>query len=337
MPDTGRSDGSFGARLPHEGGTVGPGASPPLPGATELVPATLPVTKLVNPAARPWIRRLPALIEQVREEFGLRLSAPLHGGSCSWVAPAELPDGTRVIVKIGWPHREMYGEPCALRRWDGHGAVRLLAHDPQRHALLLQRCEPGEQLGASTDPAEDRLRAGCAVLRKLWEAPPPWPGGEIEPLGTVTADWADLVDERMARIRPDYDPGLVALGAELLRTLPGSTDRRVLIHGDFNPGNVLSVGAGRWVAIDPKPMIGDPAYDPWPLLEQVDDPFAYPEPTRVLRNRVRLLADELSLQAERLVLWAVARRVETALWAAHHGNPAGGAAVLREARILADL
>ena len=33
--------------------------------------------------------------------------------------------------------------------------------------------------------------------------------------------------------------------------------------------------AGGWLAIDPKPMRGDPAYDLWPLLEQVDDPFAH--------------------------------------------------------------
>jgi streptomycin 6-kinase len=45
-----------------------------------------------------------------------------------------------------------------------------------------------------------------------------------------------------------------------------SASRRVLLHGDFNPGNVLSWGDGRWAVIDPKPMIGDPAYDPWPLV-----------------------------------------------------------------------
>ena len=135
--------------------------------------------------ARPWLAALPTLIEQVRDAFGLRLSAPLYGGSCSWVAPAELPDGTRAIVKIGWPHREMYGEPAALRLWAGHGAVRLLAHDPARHALLLERCEPGEELARSAAPAEDRLRIGCAVLRRLWSAPLPEdvapPGAAVRP------------------------------------------------------------------------------------------------------------------------------------------------------------
>jgi streptomycin 6-kinase len=165
----------------------------------------------------------------------------------------------------------------------------------------------------------------------------PRPAGDIEALGAVTAEWADLVGERMARIRPGYDAGLVAEGARLLRELPGSAHRDAVLHGDFNPGNVLSSDGGRWVAIDPKPMIGDPAYDPWPLLEQVDDPFAHPDPGRVLRARVDLLADELSLDPQRIVLWAVARRVETALWSAQRGDVSGGAGVMREARVLADL
>jgi streptomycin 6-kinase len=303
--------------------------------AFDLVPAGLPVVTQLAPieAARPWLADLPSLVVQVRDRFGLRLSPPLRGGSCSWVAPAELPDGRRIIVKIGWPHREMYGEPVALRLWDGRGAVRLLAHDPQRHAQLLERCEPGDQLATSASSAEERLRAGCAVLRQLWEVPPPV-AGAIEDLAAVTTEWAELVDERMARIKPGYDAGLIAEGVRLLRELPSSAARRVLLHGDFNPGNVLSCGDGRWAAIDPKPMIGDPAYDPWPLLEQVDDPFAYAAPVRVLRSRLNLIADELALDAHRIVMWAVARRVETALWAAHHGDVTGGADLLQEARVL---
>jgi streptomycin 6-kinase len=307
-------------------------------GEFEWVPVSLPVVEQLGrvPSAGPWLAGLPQLVEQVRKEFGLRLAAPLHGGSCSWVAPAELADGTRVIVKIAWPHREMYGEPAALRLWDGRGAVRLLAHDPQRHALILQRCEPGQPLTNADGTAEDRLAAGCAVLRQLWDAPVP-ATGEIEHVAPVTTEWAELVGERMARLQPGYDAGLVAEGARLLRDLPGSARRDVLLHGDFNPGNVLSCGGGRWLAIDPKPMIGDPGYDPWPLLVQVDDPFAYRDAAQVLRARVGLVADELSVDCQRIALWAAARSVEAALWAADHGDVEGGAATLREARILIDL
>jgi len=298
-----------------------------------LVPASLPVVTELgrNPAARPWLDSLPSLISAVRDEFDLVLEPPLHGGSCSWVAPARLPDGTSVIVKIGWPHREMLAEPAALRLWGGRGSVRLLAHDASRHALVLARCVPGEPLASSPLPPDERLRIGCAVLRQLWAIAPV---GSFEDLGTVTAEWADLTEERLARLRPGYDLELIAHGVRLLRELPSSASSRVLLHGDFNPGNVLSDG-GRWLAIDPKPMVGDPAYDPWPLLEQVDDPFQHPR--SVLRDRVQLLASELDLDAQRIVDWSIARLVETALWAAHHDDVAGGADVMWEARALAGL
>lgn len=305
------------------------------PGAVDLLPPDLPVLTNLGavPEAQAWLRRLPAVIAEVRDEFGLRLSAPLHGGSCSWVAPATLPDGAAAIVKISWPHPEMLGEPAALRLWDGAGAVRLLAHDPGRHALILQPCRPGVELARAPGRAADRLTIGSRVLRRLWAVPVT---GAFERLADVAANWADLVDERMARIRPGYDPGLVAEGARLLRELPASAGPEVLLHGDFNPGNVLSHGDD-WLAIDPKPMVGDAAYDPWPLLEQIDNPFAYAVPAPQLRSRYALLARELGLPADRLVAWSIARRVESALSCADGGFVEPGESIMREARLLTAL
>ena len=296
------------------------------------VPADLPV--MVNlstvPDARPWLESLPSLIGAVAAEFGLRLGPPVHGGSCSWVAPARLPDGTPVMVKIGWPHREMYGEAAALRVWDGNGAVRLLRHSPERHAMVLQRCVPGGRLGEAALPVADRIRAGCAVLRRLWAAPLP-EAGELETLTAVAAEWADIVDERVVRLRPGYDPGLVELGASLLRTLPHSADRTVVLHGDFNPGNVLSAAGQGWLAIDPKPMVGDPAYDPWPLLEQITGgglPFA---------DRLELAGETLGCAPSRIAMWSLARTVNDAFWYASLGDMALGAEAMKVAREQADL
>jgi streptomycin 6-kinase len=298
-----------------------------------LLPPTLPVLIGLGgvAAAQDWLRELPDLIEQVRQEWRLTLSAPLHGGSCSWVAPTTLTDGTHAIVKIGWPHREMYGEPLALRAWEGRSAVRLIEHDPVRHALLLERCEPGTPLTADDRPAEDRLRAAAGVLRDLWQAPVP---DGLEDLEAVLAEWADLAEERQDRLRPGYDAGLVAYGVDLLRTLPGSAERRVTLHGDANPGNFLAARRRPWLAIDPKPMVGDPAYDPWPLLGQVDDPFDRDEAAPVVRDRIALLADELGVPSDRIAAFCVARAVEYALYEAHHGRVPDGASAMLSARTI---
>ncbi|MFI9024456.1 aminoglycoside phosphotransferase family protein [Streptomyces sp. NPDC053560] len=350
MPEPPRADGA----TPAGTGTADrrPDLRPPALAPPGLFPPGLPVAGAMarHASGRAWLARLPQLVDEVAERWGLRLSAPFDGGSCSWVAPVRLPDGDPAVLKVTWPHREMAGEAAALRAWGGHGAVRLLDHDPERHALLLEHCVPGTTLldavpeadrrAAPPDTAlspEEGLDRAADVLDALWRAPRP-SGGELETVAAVCAEWSDLVRDRADRLRPPYDPGLVALGASLLRELPASARREVVVHGDFNPGNVLATnGPGGWVAIDPKPMAGDPGYDPWPLLTQLDDPFSHDSPADVLRARLRLLADRLGEPAERMAAWGVARSVESALWAAAHDDVAGGAEELAEARVLAEV
>ncbi|GAB4061276.1 aminoglycoside phosphotransferase family protein [Catellatospora paridis] len=309
------------------------------PEVTEvLVPPTLGVVESIGDLAegRAWLDSLPGLIAELREGWALRLGAPWTGGSCSWVAPAELPDGRPAVLKISWPHPEMMGEAAALRAWHGHGAVTLYAHDGVRHALLLEQADPGTTLGDSEAlPAEERLLIAARLLNRLWSAPVADPGG-FDLLSHVTARWAGLIEQRMARLRPGFDPGLVALGARLLRELPTTAARRVLVHGDVNPGNILAARREPWLVIDPKPMVGDPGYDPWKLIEQIDDPFRHPDPAAVLRRRFALFGEVTGEDPARLAAWAAARRVEDSLWWVSRGNPPSHRA-MAEAAVLASI
>lgn len=313
-----------------------------------LIPPSLPCVTAMgeHESGRRWLARLPRLIEELREKWGLRLGPPFHGGSCSWVAPAWREDGEdagRAVLKVTWPHREAEGEAPALLLWDGRGAVRVYEHDTERQALLLERCDPGTELARSHGlPADERLTHAADVLGELWRARVPRTAGTgpvLRDLGEVTAEWADLADERAARDWPEgVDTGLFALGARLLRELPRGAGREVVLHGDFNPGNVLAARRRPWLAIDAKPMTGDPAYDLWPLVEQVDDPFAAPDPRAVLAYRTALVADALGLDVRRVRAWAVARHVEYTLWSVVEDEDlADSVRLMRQARLLAEL
>ncbi len=133
------------------------------------------------------------------------------------------------------------------------------------------------------------------------------------------------------------DPGILALGIELLRELPRSASRQVVVHGDFNPGNVLAASRAPYLAIDPKPMVGDPAYDPWSLVAQLEWPFREPDAAAVVQGRIRWLAERLDLLPERVAAWGVARDVQGGLWAASQGNAAVGAKWARSATITAPM
>jgi streptomycin 6-kinase len=101
------------------------------------------------------------------------------------------------------------------------------------------------------------------------------------------------------------------LFAELL----SSAAAQVLLHGDLHHFNILSAERSPWLAIDPKGVIGEPAYEagallrnPFPKLLDLDDPG------RLLSRRVSILAEALDLDARRIRGWAVAQAVLAAVW-----------------------
>ena len=64
---------------------------------------------------------------------------PYVAGAAGYTARVELPGGTPAVLKLIYPHREAEHEADALATWDGHGAVKLLARDDDRSAMLLER------------------------------------------------------------------------------------------------------------------------------------------------------------------------------------------------------
>ncbi|MFB9800958.1 aminoglycoside phosphotransferase family protein [Streptomonospora salina] len=284
---------------------------------------------------REWLESLPCALRSLRDGWGLELGRPFEGGTCSWVGPARTADGGCAVLKVSFPHREARGEAEALRLWSGAGAIRLLRSNPDGFGLLLETCEPGSTLRDAAGEPEDLLTAGLEVLAQLWSERPD-PASALEPLHAVTGDWAGLVAERWPRLRPGADPHLVRTAIGLLESLPRTAERSVVLHGDFNPGNVLSARRSPWLAIDPKPMVGDPGYDVWPLIMQLDSPMRLIEPGPVLRRRFGLAAEILGEPAERLSAWSAARAVESAFDRYNIGDRRAGDAELDQAAVLAD-
>jgi streptomycin 6-kinase len=230
-----------------------------------------------------------------------------------------------------------------LRAWAGRGAVRVIDECAGDWALLLERVRPGTPLSAEAGPPRAQLLVATSVLRSLTSGVVSLVGlDDVPTMAAVGRRWAELMSDRAARAvaagELDPDMGLVSAAVGLMRDLPGSADRQVVVHGDFNPGNVLRTADGGWVAIDPKSMVGDLAYDLWPLLEQVGDPFRGACPVGQLAERTALVAGELGLDPARIAAWGLARTVESALWLwAESGDEAGARDGFARAAIWADV
>jgi len=225
------------------------------------------------------------------------------GGQTAWVAPAVTKADKQLVLKVGWAHPEAAHEAAGLQAWDGDGAVRVFASAEfdRTSALLLERCVPGVSLRSAPGPEQDVVLAG--LLRRLWRQPAS--SSSFRPLQTMCDAWADEFEQKASAPGVCLDAGLARDGIELFRSLPASADQDVLMCTDLHAGNVLAAEREPWLVIDPKPFVGDPAYDPLQhLLNNEDRLLAAP------KDFPRRIADLVGVDADRLLLWLFARCVQ---------------------------
>lgn len=268
-----------------------------MPGAPLRVPAELEWLR-DEPGGAEWLAELPRLARECAELWDLDLGGPLADGHVSLVLPAG-----EAVLKLSYPHRESEHEGAALAFWDGRGAVRLLAEDRTRRALLLERCRPGWQLWELPEDDEaNRIAAG--VLRRLGERPAPREHSFLR-LDEEAAGWAEELPVLWDRHGRPFPRVLLDEALTFLRDAHGGGEAFVL-HQDLHGGNVLRTREG-WCAIDPKPLVGERALDTASLLRDRRDELARdPAPARKIRRRLDLLADELGLDRERMRGWGIA-------------------------------
>jgi streptomycin 6-kinase len=226
-------------------------------------------------------------------------------------------DGQEAVLKIQKPHRESEHEAAALELWDGDGAVRLLAHDGERHALLLERCVPGTPLA---DVGQDAaLDVFVDLLPRLWKTA----GAPFRPLAEEAAWWLQSLPAYWERFGRPFERRLLDAGLEALRELPPTQGEQVLLHQDLHGDNVLAAQREPWLAIDPKPLAGEREFGLAPIVRS----FELGDSRRAVLHRLDRLSSELGLDRERARGWAIGQtlawsfdseydstHVETARW-----------------------
>jgi streptomycin 6-kinase len=275
------------------------------------VPEALAETQSeINGAAgRRFVAGLPGLTAEFLGRWGLRLDGtPLHG-MCALVVPVVgAADGTPAVLKLQILDEESEGEPVALRVWDGDGAVRLLRYDDGTGTMLLERLDPARML--SHEP--DSRKAVLVIARLLAHlTATPAPEG-LRRLSDIGARMLERTPAVLARIADPGDRRLIADCAAALREVLDEPGDR-LLHWDLHFDNVLAADRAPWLAIDPKPLAGDPGFDLWPALDNRFDPAE-------VRWRFDAMTDVLGLDRRRAGAWTLARVLQNALWDIEEGR-----------------
>ncbi|WFE27882.1 aminoglycoside phosphotransferase family protein [Solwaraspora sp. WMMD791] len=301
-------------------------------GSGLAVPAELAASHATyfGEAGRAWIAALPHLAAATMDRWGLRPDGPASCGAIALVLPVVQADGSPAMLKLQPIDEETVGEPVALRAWGGDGAVRLLRHDAHSGTMLLERLDADRTLAVVPDDLT-ALRILSQLLARLTSvAAPP----AVRRLADVAAGMLDRVPQALVRLPAADHPLIRRCAAAVQELLPEAGDR--LLHWDLHYDNVLasrtdSSGFGSaasdsrepWLAIDPKPLAGDPCFELLPALHnRWDDVVATGDVPRAVRRRFDLTTEILGVDRERSVSWTLGRVLQNLLWESEAGGQA---------------
>ncbi|WP_442818154.1 aminoglycoside phosphotransferase family protein [Streptomyces sp. NBC_01727] len=273
-------------------------------------------SKYNGEAGRAFVAALPGLAGRFLGEWGLRRDGAAMYGVCALVLPVvRASDGRRAVLKLQAQDEETAGEPVALRVWGeaGAGAVGLLDHDPGTGTMLLERLDERRPLSAVADE-----RAAVEVLAGLLAGltSVPAPDG-LRRLGDAAERMLAGVAQALEGLADAEERRLLRDCAAAVREVAGEPGDR-LLHWDLHYDNILAGRAdeGRaheWIALDPKPLAGDPGFDLMPALANRFDASA-------VRWRFDLMTEVLGLDRERARAWTLGRALQNGLWGVAEGE-----------------
>jgi streptomycin 6-kinase len=292
------------------------------------------MTEVYGPLGESWLAELPALLASLSVRWSLGyILPPFEPLSYNYVAPVLLTNGTPAVLKAGVPNPELTSEIEALRLYNGDGAVRLLEADPNLGAMLLERLVPGRTLFDLDDDVKATSIA-AQVMTRLWR-----PVSLDHSFPTVKK-WTKGLERQRDRFGGTSGPlpeSLVSTAEGLFCELLASNFKQVLLHGDLHHWNILSAERQPWMALDPKGVVGDPAYEiaAW-LRNPTPHLLSEPDPRRILARRIDQFVEELGFERERILGWGLAHAVLSACWSIEdHGQ--GWEPAIRVAEILAEM
>ncbi len=221
--------------------------------------------------------------------------------------------GETVVLKLLTPvgvHDEQHG-PIALQCYDGQGAVRLIRHDDGAHLLeyvdgpdLMPMVQRGDDDGATAIIAD--------VLNTLHKAH----HTDASALISLGRRFRSL----FTRADADGTASIYVRAARVAETLISQPEREAVLHGDIHHENIRHSARRGWLAIDPKGVYGDRAFDVAnALCNPVSMPALVQDEARLLHHAA-IYAAKLDIERARILKYVFAYACLSACWSVEDGE-----------------
>ncbi len=259
-----------------------------------------------------WLDSLTDVVGRLAVKWNLKIRDTFSNLSYNFVVNVENADGSTAVLKVGWKtDKEFKFEYDSLKIFDGHGIARVLEYSDAEPAMLLEKLEPGKMLSLIEDD-EEATEIAAKVMKELWQEVPS--NYSFPSVGDWGLEFARIRD-RFGGTSGPLPKEIFNKAEDLYKNLVASQEKTVLLHGDLHHYNILSAKREAWLAIDPKGLIGEPAYETGSYLRNpIPELLERSNQKEMFRKRVAIFTDLLGMNRERVVGWAYSQAVLSACW-----------------------
>ena len=265
------------------------------------------IINLYGEKGKQWQENLPNLVAQLANTYGLSNLKAVNNLSYNYVLSG-FQEAQPIILKLGLDIDGFKREAAALMAFEGFGVVQIFSENTG--LLILECAVPGISLKSYFPENDDEaINITAKVIKRLHKAPMPstYAFPHIK-------DWLTTLDGDLKIPVQTLQKAREIRDKLLITAIPD-----VFLHGDLHHDNILQNG-NDWVVIDPKGVIGEPAYEvaafirnPMPeLLNHADVP-------NIIHNRVTRFAELLELPSQRILDWCFVQAVLSWVWAIEDG------------------
>jgi streptomycin 6-kinase len=257
---------------------------------------------LYGKEGKQWLDSLPEITAKIATKHNLSGLTPVNNMTFNYVASGYQNDNP-IILKIGLNNKALAKEASCLKAFTKHAAAEVIASD--NNMIIMQRAVPGRTLKDHfPDNDLDATNILCASIKELHKAPMPKSHNfyHLSKLFTALDQPLDIPDEILTKAK------------HLRDDLLNSTTKEVLLHGDLHHDNILKNGDS-WLVIDPKGLIGDPAFESAAYLcNPIPELLQENQPREIIENRINICSAKLGIDSRRISDWLYAKSVLCWAW-----------------------